>query len=251
MIVGLLLVTSSLVLDISSAENETPDLIIDSSTAKHIITQMAEIYQFCKSYSDTGVVKTVFFARDDKFIDDKVIVVTNFSTAFVRPDQFRFEFSSKAPIPGAKLDRYIVWANGSDVRTWWNAKPGVKKEVSLEMAIAGATGVSSASAHTIPVLLMPKEIGGWRVTELQQLNRIADAPLKDVDCYRILGKHEYFDSDLITLWISKKTYLIYRIEKTDNFPDFRTEMTTTYEPKVNVVIDEAKLDFNAPEKGSN
>jgi outer membrane lipoprotein-sorting protein len=245
-IVGLVFVVSSFGIAVFSAEDSAPDLTTDSTTAKHIITQVADVYKTCKSYFDSGVVKTIFFMKDGKHVDEKP-----FTTAFVRPDRFRFECSSKFPIPGAKPMRYIVWAKGKDVRSWWDVQPGIKKEVSLEMALAAATGVSGGSAHTIPVLLMPKEIGGWSVTELHQLNRIADSLLDNVECYRIQGKRKVSDSELITLWISKKTFLIHRIDSTHKFPEFRTETTTTYKPKVDVVIDESKLTFNAPEKGSN
>lgn len=116
------------------------------------------------------------------------------------------------------------------------------------MAIAAATGVSGGPALTIPVLLMPKVIEACSVTDLQQPNRIADTVLDDVECYRIQGKQKASD---ITLWISKKTYLIHRIDESDQFTDFRTETTTTYKPRVDVVLDESKLTFNAPEKGNN
>lgn len=244
LVVGIVFVSSIFRIDVSSAEDTTLKLKTEGSNATEIIMQLENVYKTCESYSDSGIVKTVFFTNDDKRIDEKP-----FTTAFIRPDQFRFEYSSKFPIPGSESMRHIVWANGEDVRTWWDIKPGAKQMPSLGMAIAAATGVSSGSALTIPRLLMPEVIEAWSVTNLQQTNRIDDAVLDGVDCYRVQGKDK--SSRITTLWISKKTYLIHRIDESHQFTDFRTETTTTYKPNVNNVIDENKLTFNAPEKESN
>jgi len=237
-IVGLMFVISSFVINVSAAEDANPNI----PTAKDIITRMADAYNACKSYSDSGLVKIVFIRKDGTSVDERP-----FTTAFVRPDQFRFEYSSKFTGPGEKPLRHIVWAKGDDVRTWWDIQPGNKKEVSLGMAVAGATGVSGGSAHMIPMLLMPKEIEGWSATDIREPNRIADALLDNVDCYRIAGKYTDSDSESITLWISKKTFLIHRIDSTSKFSDFRTENTTTYKPVIDTEIDENQLAFNAPE----
>jgi outer membrane lipoprotein-sorting protein len=230
---------------VSSAGARALEPKTDTTNAKGIIRQVESVYNACKSYSDSGIVKTVFFKKDSKRISEKP-----FTTAFVRPNQFRFEYSSKFPMPGAKLNRYIIWCNGDNVRTWWDVQPGVEQEPSLGMAIAAATGVSSGSALTIPRLLMPEVVEACSVTNLLQPNRIEDAVLDGVDCYRIQGRRKK-DSDVKTLWISKKTYLIHRIDESHKFTDFRTETTTTYKPDINNVIDENKLAFNAPEEGSN
>ena len=43
-----------------------------------------------------------------------------------------------------------VWRDGKDVQTWWDLTPGIKKPESFALALAGATGVSSSSSHTVP-----------------------------------------------------------------------------------------------------
>jgi len=242
-IVGLVLVVSGCERPGSATKDSAANLATDNATAKQIITQMAGAYGACKSYCDTGMVKTIFFTDDDTSIDKKP-----FTTAFVRPDRLRFEYSFTHPIPGSQPKRHIVWAKGKDVRVWWDLEPGIQKKASLNVALGGATGASSGSAHTIPKLLMPEEIEGAGVAELHQLRRMADTLLEDVACYRIEGKHKASDGEPMTLWISKQTFLIHRIDSSYKFDDFRTEETTTYEPQVDVAIDESKLAFNAPEK---
>ncbi len=220
----------------------------DKATAREIVARMENAYRTCKSYADTGSVKTVLFTQEGgSRVDEKP-----FTTVFVRPDRFRFEYTLKFPIPGAMAQRHIIWAQGDEVRTWWDIQPGVKKEASLAMAIATATGVSGGSAHTIPVLLMPDRLGGSRITELQNVERIADSQSDGVDCYRVEGIRPALNSQPVTLWISKDTSLIHRIDetrqfpKTDEHPPFRTETTTTYPPKVDIEVAEDDLAFNAP-----
>ena len=97
---------------------------------KQIIDQMAHTYATCKTYRDEGVVGTVYDVQNMKMNESK-----HFKTAFVRPDRFRFEYSGSSF--GVGVDRYIVWRNGKKVRTWWSVEPGVKKEPSIGLAIAG------------------------------------------------------------------------------------------------------------------
>src|SRR5437660_3207129 len=112
---------------------------------EQILAALAEVYAECGSYRDCGQVVTRFVHLDD---NPPRTVMQPFSTAFVRPHRFRFEYRDE-------YGRYIVWANGEAVQTWWDVSPGVEQQESLEMALAGATGVSGGSAHTIPALLMP------------------------------------------------------------------------------------------------
>jgi hypothetical protein len=65
-------------------------------------------------------------------------------------------------------------------------------------------------------------------------------------CYRIQGKRMASSTSLIMLWISKKTFLIHRIDSSQKFSNFRTETTKIYKPQINIAIDESKLAFNAP-----
>src|SRR6185503_1188748 len=122
---------------------------------------------------------------------------------------------------------------GHEVLTWWSIRPGVEKQYSLGAAIAGATGVSGGAAHTIPVLLLGKAIGGRRITEMEAATRIGDAELDGVTCFRVTGT---LATTAITLWIDASTFLVRRIDSPQDFGDFRTETTTTYCPVVDAVV---------------
>jgi outer membrane lipoprotein-sorting protein len=207
----------------------------DALKAQDVLDRMAKVYADCKSYRDTGVVKTMFVEATGNRTVEKP-----FKTAFVRPDRFRFEYTEKR---GGREDRYIVWRKGKEVQTWWDVKPGVEKPESLDLALAGATGVSSSSAHTIPALLHPKEVSGRRLTEVTGAKRIEDAKLDKADCFRVEGK---FADSPMTLWIDKKMFLVRRIDSQQRFDNFSTEETTAYDPVIDDEIPDKALEFDPP-----
>jgi len=215
------------------ADEPKPDAI----NAAEVLDRMAKAYAGCKSYHDSGVVKTVFVRANGNQTVEKP-----FTTAFVRPDRFRFEYKEKQG--GRPEHRYIVWRKGKEVVTWWDVRPGVEKPESLGRALAGATGVSDSSSHTIPALLLPREIGGRRLTDLSDAKRAKDAKLDRVYCFRIEGK---FAGSPVTLWIEQKSLLVRRIDTQKQFDDFRTE-TTTYDPAIDEEIPDKKLEFDPPKQ---
>src|SRR5258708_2518928 len=139
-------------------------------TAEEIVAATEAVYASCRTYADTGCVRTVFLRRDGR---TDFVSSTPFETAFIRPDRFRFEFSTHHPHQ-TEFSRYIIVAQGSVVQTWWDIRPGIEQVESLSRALAGATGVSSSSAHTIPALLMPDQVSGWRLGERATLARLED-----------------------------------------------------------------------------
>src|SRR5690348_1665880 len=108
---------------------------LEDPTAADVLAKMAAVYAGCGTCRDRGIVQITFLSADGKRTTE-----LPFTTAFVRPDRFRFEYQEQVP-----QRRYIVWARGKDVRTWWTIEPGVSREKSLDMALAGATGVSGGS----------------------------------------------------------------------------------------------------------
>ena len=117
-----------------------------------------------------------------------------FATAFVRPDQFRFEFNDRDSVvkdpQGDRLSRYIIWSDGKEVQTWWDVKPGIEKPESLSLALGAAFGVSGGTSSTIAGLLMPEQMSGGK---LQLINFPMGFTLGEEGqlgahaCYRIIG----------------------------------------------------------------
>ena len=236
-----------------------------------IIAEMATIYATCASYRDTGKVVTRFLLAVNHQPHTSVLP---FATAFVRPDRFRFEYRHRYKTMD-EWNRYIVWANGSDVKTWWSVCSGVKHPPALGLALAGATGVSGGSAHTIPALLIPDKVGGLRLTDFAEVTSLADEFVGAIPCFRlsirftppmvdaaeeeqqraemtrVTGRpRERCERGPTTIWIDRATLLIRRIDKDSRFETFRAESTTEYEPAVGATITDDELQFGAPELGN-
>jgi len=212
----------------------TNDANLEDPTAKQILDRMAQAYADCKSYKDSGVVKTVFIDASGSRTVEKP-----FTTALVRPDHFRFEYRETKN----ERNHFIIWSDGKDVKTWWGIQPGIEKPSSLDLALASATGVSGGSAHTIPALLLPEKITGLKLTAIQDAKRADHGMLKESECFRIEGK---FADVPCTLWIDKKSYLVRRIDEQQKFDGFRTEQTIVYDPSLDQEIIDQMLEFDPP-----
>lgn len=217
-----------------AAEKESTDGL----TAQQILDKMTTTYATCKSYRDSGVVTNDFgpHSAGDNF--PRHVDVKPFRTAFVRPDQFRFEYYDGTP---EKL--YIVWAKGGEVRRWWYIKTGVEKEPSLDLSLGGATGVSGGSAHTIPALLLPDQVGGAKLLAMIDLTRLPDESLEGTPCFKLQGKYG-FGNQPRTVWLEKATFLVRRIAERTGL----AKNTTDYRPEVNKDIPAKELELNAPSK---
>lgn len=204
--------------------------------AAGILQKMAKAYAECRTYRDSGVVKTVFIMKTGRKTVEKP-----FSTAFVRPDRFRFEFCDTSD--DGSTERCLIARSGDQVQSWWTLQPKVSVGKSLGMALAGATGISGGSAHTIPNLLLPEEVTGFSLPEMDKIKRIADARIGTANCFRIQGE---FRQTPMTLWIDQRTFLLRRLEERNVFEDFRTEEITDYSPTLNEAIPDKLLAFDPP-----
>jgi hypothetical protein len=231
-------------------------------TPEQIIAAMAEVYAGCASCRDSGSVLTrhsYFDGRRDS--SEK----RPFTTAFVRPDRFRFA-SRLYLAPGNTPYQYIVCLTGETVQCRWALRPEWESPESLSMAIAGATGVSGPSAHTIPALLMPRRVEVLRLTDLTELTRLSNEDLDGEECYRIQGRlvvdpaaEERCRKEFARrtgrppgarerspdhLWIERTRLLLRKLERRTRFETFQTETVMTYEPSVDVSISEEELRFD-------
>ena len=216
-----------------------------------ILLKMARVYRNCRSYRDSGEVRTTLLTDGGRAGSDRP-----FSTAFVRPDRFRFQFTD--PGLGERSSAYIVWTDGGEVRSWWDAKPGVRRPDSLQSALGVAAGISGGSSVRVPGLLMPGSVGeGPPVIAAE---RIQDGSDRDVSCFRIKGKGQRtpytlkmgaqtltVQDESITLWIDRATFLLRKVEDRKTFDTYDSESITIYTPEMDVEIPAAQLAFNAPQ----
>ena len=107
--------------------------------------------------------------------------------------------------------------------------------------MAGATGVSGASSHTIPTLLLPDQITGAKLSAMTDLTRLPDETLDGKPCFKLEGKYG-FGNQPRTVWFEKATFLLRRIAGQSGL----NKSTTDYRPEVNKEIPVKELEFNAP-----
>jgi hypothetical protein len=232
---------------------------------EQLLEAMAEVYATCSTYRDAGRVTTRFHSPDCHQPGESV---RPFTTAFCRPNRFRFEYRDRFDVED-EWHRYVVWSDGPAVKTWWGLYPEGRQPESLGLALAGATGVSGGSAHTVPALLLPDRIGGHRLTELTELVSLGDVPLGEVTCYRLSGQFppapldpareeqalEVFaqvgvrpqraEHSPVTVWIDRGTLLVRRIEESVQFETFASQKVTEYEPEVGITLSDDELQFGA------
>ena len=183
---------------------------------------MADVYANCSSYRDEGKVVSRF---------EEI----SFATVFERPFRFRFEYTRA----GTPADRYVIWRTVSgDTQSWWTIRDTPNQ--SMNMALATATGVSGASSHHIPRLLMPDEVEGFSFA----LDNWVDVTTSEEEavngriCYKLSGHYPASPKMLVTLWVDKETFLVRKV--------FSNGATVTYSPQLNVSIEQATFQFQPP-----
>ena len=180
-------------------------------TPAEILARFRNAYATCRSYQDTGVVTTVFL--HDEPIPRRRTTKRPFSTAFVRPDRFRFEWAEAAVGPESEWKRMLILWNGDGLRSSWTIEPGIRDHESLHSAIGGATGVSGGSAYTVPTLLIPGGKGRDPLAAEDGLLRGCER-LGECECFVLESPGR-----AKTLWIGRDDFLIRRIDKSHRFDD--------------------------------
>ncbi len=216
-----------------------------------LLLAMEKAYASCTSYRDTGTVTSLILTEGGRAGSERP-----FATAFVRPGRFRFEFTDTGL--GGDKARYIVWADGGEVRSWWDRQPGVRHPGSLEEALSPAAEISGGVSVRVPALLLPGSLGRGPLLVAPQ--RLADGEDRGVACVRIEGKGRktpyllpagpnrsvQVEDETVTLWLDKATHLLRKVEERRTMETYRSETTTLYSPEINVAVPAADLAFGAP-----
>lgn len=222
----------------------------DEPSPVKILLTMKKVYAQCASYRDTGEVRTASRIEGGSFSGS-----LPFATTFVRPDHFRFRFTDTGL--GERHSTYTVWLTGGAVRSWWEASPGLRSSPSLKEALDAASGISNGASLRVPGMLMPDTVGGGAF--LIAPERLNDDVDRGVACFRIRGQTREtpytlstgsgsvtVEDEHVTLWIDQTTYLLRRVEDQQDLSTYRTTITTSYDPKINVDIPSADLVFQPP-----
>jgi len=132
----------------------------------------------------------------------------------------KFAWVIHHPFPPLKYleSRSAIWSDAAGAFTsiggFLGESPETRKEDSLSLAVAGATGVSGGSANTIATLLMPYLWGdapfGVSLANLRSPRLVAVETVDDVECYHVVGaSHRDGQYDL---WLGTKDHLLRKLE---------------------------------------
>jgi len=191
-------------------------------------------YATFQSYQDSGIVEATIIRHKTRSTRKQ-----SFTTVFVRPNNFRFE--ARALNQDGALDRYIVWKEKNQVRTWWSTESGYERKASFGPAIISATGVSLGTSITVPKLLMPVEIRANSITDLSDPVITGKEVIAGRNTWRLEGSDSW--GSKVTLWVDGQDMLIWKIYRNSLIQGIRREQTVIYSPKINIQVDPALLSF--------
>ena len=172
--------------------------------AHKILEGIANTYHTCRSYSDRGRLRTS---------SNGEVAIIEFKTSFASPRLFKFEWTEE------NQKRFLIGSDGNHIFEQYDFDECKTLPVeNLELAIAGATGISYGAAWIIPSLLMP-ELGAERQTllRLKDLVLLDDEDLFGSQCYVLKGSLN--PSDETTVWVTQKEFRVRRVrEKYETTP---------------------------------
>ena len=156
------------------------------TSGESIVMALIERYSRLRTYRDRGAVYREIGA-------DRPAVEITFETAYVSPNLFRFAFDSPHPFPPLKhlVKRYVVGCDGTQSYLWiqYPGKPAeLRIEADVGTVVAGATGISCGSAHTIARLLLGGVVG-LALSGLRDWTTAGSTFVDDLLCHQVVGVH--------------------------------------------------------------
>ena len=212
-------------------------LDVESLDARHILKRTSQIYRASKTYVDSGAVETVYITPSSKRTGE-----TRFTTAYVAPDDFRFE--STMNDFGTIEANFVVGQDGNGVNVWFSVEPELMKDIAtVQEALDAGAGISRDTSGMIPGLIFPGTKLGGDIVRLTDAVRLDDMKVDGVDCFQIQGFRQPNTGQPTTVWIEKDSFLIRRVYEEQDLKEVATKTTWSYSPAINVPVDQDALRF--------
>jgi hypothetical protein len=171
-----------------------------TNEAEAYIQAMLAKYQQLTEYEDSGVTRTYFSNPDGHSFTD----VEKFTTKFIENDLLHFQWTEKRPFD-SEPRIYSVWKDKSGIFSKYPYDDKQEKHSSLDMALSGATGISSGIAWMTPRYLSP-EISCKPSLGAQSSEVIRTDPKT------IVIKQIHSTGSTSKLYIDKESYLLQKYE---------------------------------------
>lgn len=151
-------------------------------SARALVAAVMARYRALGAYTDEGQV-SMRLGRGEH--------VLTFDTAADARGNFRFAFRSPHPFAPLRhrVTTHVVGRCTGQAYLYSLTPDGQARRedaASLDLAVAGATGISAGAAHTIACLLYP-DVGGWTLAQLKRPRRRAPRWVEGVLCHRVTG----------------------------------------------------------------
>jgi hypothetical protein len=206
--------------------------------AQRVLWDVVKSYESFNSYSDSGEV------RHQQRDTNSLVPSVSFATFFKKPSIFLFEFSTPHPYAPIRhrVTEYAVGTDGNNCFAFSqrpNAKLEMKTLSNLSTLVAGATGISMGSVHTIGKLLLP-QIGGQSLLDLAEPRLDLDATISGTECYVINAIHPR--GTRFEIFIEKSTLLLRKLIRSGRSEEHGSDFVVE-ETRDNIHLD-ASLDHS-------
>ena len=222
----------------AAAPEPAADPLADEPEARRIVEAMAATYANCTSYRDRGEsihdVMTIHGGQLNRF---------RFTTAFLRPDSFRFawvvRFGEGPPIPA------VAWSNGGAARLRIG-NGNAQEHASAGRVVTAAIQSSAGDANRVPRLLMPEETTGPSlVTDLHAFRLLGEEHVDGHRCHIVRGEHSTAGEQ--RMWIDAATHVLRKFEYLRKLRGFDVKTTVFYEPELDVLVDASDFAYELPD----
>ncbi len=173
-------------------------------SARAFLEAVYERHRSVQTYTDTGLSRSLG-TRGPR--------LCTFETSFQRPNLLRFAFERPHPSRGLAhlVSRCVVGHDGTRPFFWashYESNAKTEHPETLDLAVAGATGISSGTAHTIAALLLP-EVTGFKLLDLHKIRFRRNRKIDGVPCTCVSGLHPF--AGRLTAWFGTEDLLLRRL----------------------------------------
>jgi len=185
-----------------------------------ILAALRENYKSCVSYEDQGTVQLTLTLKES--VEE---LVSEFSTIFIRPNLLKFDIKNR-------IGQVVLQANGESIRELHyrgNQPPdSISVYPNLPQAIGALEGVSQGVLSVVFGLLEDFKSPSF-YDKLDNLKRLPDVVIDDLECHCISGQYNPYVT--VTIWASKETNVLRRVEKviSEEVSREAIEMTRSFE----------------------
>jgi hypothetical protein len=227
----------------------------DIGSPKEIMAQSITRYAELRSYSDSGTVVTEYRSPGGPL----VAAQRTFITLYSAPRRFLLDYTKD---PQGARERYVLWGDGQDYRTWWSATK--VQQLYPGSTAASAFAVSSYPTNGVATMIAPLVFGRSNIhgplTDFTPGKAEGVEAVAGHRCVRISGQigipfggsGAVTGAHAATIWIDVDTKLVRKIfedSPAGTPPGFTDSSTTTFEPQADPPIDAQRFTFSPPAAG--